>query len=267
MKLAVAGALTVLAVAGFGALAQPFDPHAVDLANTFAGPSRTHPLGTDHLGRDLASRILAGAAPSLVAVVIALAATLGLGVAAGLAIVMGSGITRVAVQRAAEVVLAIPTLIVALVLGALLGAGPETVGLALAVTAWAPYALATAGLTERVMAEPYWAATVAMGAPRHQAALRHILPNLARPLRALAGADAGRAVILVASLGFLGLSADTGRPDWGSMIHEYRLHAYERPLLLAAPIVAVAVLSLALHYALDRSEADPRYGRRPDRWL
>ncbi|MEM8663827.1 MAG: ABC transporter permease [Pseudomonadota bacterium] len=244
----------ILALIVVGTFWQPIDPHRVDLGDRFAPPSPAHWLGTDHLGRDVASRLMAGAGPSLVAIAIGLAATLGAGIAAGLVIVFGGGIARFAVQRLAEAVLAVPTLIVALVLGALMGAGPVTAGLALALTAWAPYAITTAALAERVMAEPYWRATLAIGAPIPMAARRHLLPALAGPIRALAGADAGRAVLLVAALGFLGLSADTGRPDWGAMIHEYRLHALMRPLLLIAPIAAIAVLSLALHLALDAQD-------------
>lgn len=251
MRWPAALAVAVVGVAIIGAVWQPHDPGGVDLLNTFAPPTLTHPLGTDHLGRDLAARVLAGAGPSLIAIAIGLVATLGIGVMAGLLIVFAGGGVRFVVERAAEAALAIPTLIVALVLGALIGAGPMTAGLALAATAWAPYAIATAGLTERLTAQPYWRATLALGAPLHRAAAQHIVPGLGPPIRALAGADAGRAVILVATLGFLGLSADTGRPDWGAMIHEYRLHAFNTPLLLAAPIVAIAALSLALHLLLD----------------
>lgn len=255
MRLFALTAMLILSLSIIGAFWQPHDPHAIDLQNRLAGPSLSQVLGTDHLGRDLAARILSGAGPSLLAILIGLGATLGLGVGAGLSIVFAGRSVRFAVQRAAEAVLAVPTLVVALVFAGVVGAGPATAGLALAATAWAPYALVTAALTERTMAEPYWKATGALGAPPAGAALRHILPNLLAPLRALAGADAGRAVILVASLGFLGLSADTGRPDWGAMIHEYRLHAGERPLLLAAPIVAIALLSLTLHIALDANTA------------
>ena len=102
------------------------------------------------------------------------------------------------------------------------------------------------------MVQPYWLATRALGVPLPRALSRHLLPALAAPLGALAGADAGRAVMLVASLGFLGLSADTGRPDWGAMVHEYRLHAFGRPLLVAAPVAAIAAVSLALHLILDQ---------------
>ncbi|WP_372426706.1 ABC transporter permease subunit [Salinarimonas chemoclinalis] len=241
----------IVAAATLGALAPPGDPHAIDLARTLAGPSPAHPLGTDHLGRDLLARLAAGAAPSLVALAIGLLATLGLGVAAGSAIALGPAPLALAARRLAEVALAAPTLVVALVLAALMGAGPATAGLALAASAWAPYAITVAALLERLVAEPYWRAAEALGLDRPRALARHLVPALAGPVGALAGADAARAVTLVAALGFLGLAADTGRPEWGAMIHEYRPFLIEAPRLLLAPLCAIAALALAAHAVLD----------------
>ncbi|MGJ3264180.1 MAG: ABC transporter permease subunit [Salinarimonas sp.] len=250
-RFACAAALTALAIVG--ALAPPGDPHAIDLARALAPPSPAYPLGTDHLGRDLAARVAAGAAPSLVALAVGLAATLGLGIAAGSAIALGPAPLAAATTRLAQAALAAPTLVVALVLAALLGAGPATAGLALAASAWAPYAITVAALLERLVAEPYWRAAEALGLARPRALARHLLPALAGPMGALAGADAARAVTLVASLGFLGLSADTGRPEWGAMIHEYRPFLMEAPRLLLAPLAGIALLALAAHALLDTS--------------
>lgn len=243
--------LAVLALALAGALWPPADPHAVDVRDALSGPSLAHPLGTDHVGRDVLARLAAGGMASLIAVAVALAATLGLGAVAGLILAGGHPAARAAVQRLAEVALAVPSLVLALVLGALVGPGPVTIALAFAVTAWAPYALVTAGLAETVMLRPYWLAARALGVPMPTALWRHLVPGLRGALGALAGADAGRAIILTASLGFLGLTADSGRPDWGAMIHEYRFFAFERPLLVVAPVAAIATLALALHLLLD----------------
>lgn len=243
--------ITAIMLAALGAIWQPHDPHAVDVRNALAAPSSAHLLGTDHVGRDVASRLAAGSLPSLVAVGVALAATLGLGVSACLLIAAAHPVVSGVATRAAEVALAVPSLGLALFVAAIAGPGPVTAGLAFAAAAWAPYALATAGLAESVMAERFFLAARALGVPLPSAVVSHVLPALLKPLGALAGADAGRAVILVASLGFLGISADTGRPDWGAMVHEYRLYAFERPLLVAAPVAAIAILSLALHAILD----------------
>lgn len=245
--------LGLLAVLWAGALAfMPPDPHAVDLQNVLAGPTVHHWLGTDHLGRDLAARLIVGAEPSLIAVAIVLGASLGIGIAAGAVMTIGPAGAREAVKWLADTVLTLPTLITALVISAVFGAGPTTIALALVVTAWAPYALTVNALFDRLRAEPYWQASIALGTGMPGAVWRHMVPNAWPALGALAGADAGRAVILVASLGFIGLTADTGEPEWGAMINEYRVFLFSEPRLVLAPLLATAILSFWLNRLLDR---------------
>ncbi|WP_349361159.1 ABC transporter permease [Stappia sp.] len=253
--LACLAALAGLAFWASGALP---DPHAIDLSNRLASPSLQHPLGTDHLGRDLAARLVWGALPSLAAVALVLSGGLGLGVLAGGVMALGPRALRAGVQWLAETALAVPTLVTALVLSAAFGAGLLTVAMALLVTSWAPYALAVAALFDRIRGEPYWMASQALGARPSAAIVRHMLPNAWPALGALAGADAGRAVILVASLGFIGLSADTGRPEWGAMIHEYRMFLFTEPRLVLAPILTCTLVCVALHGLLDRGAAKAR---------
>ncbi|MBV6658662.1 MAG: ABC transporter permease subunit [Devosiaceae bacterium] len=249
LPLMTIGLLTLLSV---GALWQPLDPHAVDLQAPLESPSVEHWLGTDHLGRDVASRLLAGAQPSLLAIGIVLVASLGIGLSVGILIAFAPSAVSNVLRWLAETALALPTLIVALLLSALFGAGLIAISAALIVSTWAPYALAIAGLLERLRSEPYWTASLALGSSSWGAVRRHGVPNAWPMIGALAGADAGRAVILVASLGFLGLSPDTGRPEWGAMIHEYRLFLFSDLLLVLAPVCATALVALALNLALDR---------------
>ncbi len=234
------------------AIWQPIDPHAVNLGATLQGPSLQHWLGTDHLGRDVASRLMAGAQPSLMAIVIVLISSLGIGLVAGIAIGFGPPMISNPVRWLAETALALPTLIVALLLSALFGAGLIAISAALVASTWAPYALTIAGLLERLRAETYWIASMALGSTTMDAIRRHGLPNAWPMIGALAGADAGRAVILVASLGFLGLSADTGQPEWGAMIHEYRLFLFSEPRLVLAPVLTTALTAFFLNRILDR---------------
>jgi len=250
-------ALVLLATMIAGAIWQPHAIHGIDLANRLAAPSAEHWFGTDHLGRDVFSRVAAGAVPSLIAVGIALSLTLGLGAVAGAIIAFAPPMAAGLVRRFAEIVIAMPQLVVALIVAAILGATPVTAALALAATAWAPYALVVAALIERLVAEPYWRAAEALGVGRAAGFRRHLLPNIRGPLGALAGADGARAVVLVASLGFLGLAADTGSPEWGAMIHEYRVFIYDAPRLLLFPMIAVAALALSLNLLLDTGSDAP----------
>ncbi|MEM0909238.1 MAG: ABC transporter permease, partial [Pseudomonadota bacterium] len=241
LPVGIGSGLLLLCALVVGTIWQPLDPHAVDLTHILEGPSPAHWLGTDHLGRDVASRLLAGAQPSLVAILIVLMSSLCIGALAGCAICFAPGLVSQTIRWLAETALALPTLITALLLSALFGAGLVAISVALIASTWAPYALSVAALLERLRAEPYWMASHALGATTLSATRRHLLPNAWPTIGALAGADAGRAVILVASLGFLGLSADTGRPEWGAMIHEYRMFLFSEPQLVLAPVLTTAL--------------------------
>lgn len=234
----------------------------IDLDAMLAPPSAAHWLGTDHLGRDLVARLIVGALPSLQAVAAALAGALGLGLTAGAAMSLGPPWLRAALEGLADLMLALPTLVVALILAAVLGGGPLVIGAALALTGWAPYALTVAQMADGARKESWWLAARAMGVGDLAGFRRHILPAIAARIGALAGADAGRAVILAASLGFLGLGLDTGRPCWGGLIHEYRMFLFSHPGLILAPIAAIATLSLALHLAFDPPARKPARTRR-----
>ncbi len=244
-----AAVLILLAVGAAALLTAP--PVTVDLDAVLAPVSRAHPLGTDHLGRDLLARIATGARPSVQAVGAALGGALGLGLSAGAAMSLGPAWLRAGLEGLADLALALPTLVVALLMAAALGGGPLVIGAALALTAWAPYALTVARMADQTRKEVWWLAARALGVGAWAGFRRHILPAIAGRIGALAGADAGRAVILAASLGFLGLGMDTGRPCWGGLIHEYRMFLFSHPRLVLAPIAAIALLSLSLHLIFD----------------
>ncbi len=251
-------AVLLLTPIAIGFFWQPHDPHAVNLSNALQEPSVTYWFGTDHLGRDLASRLMVGAQNSVFAIAIVLVSSIGIGIVAGAIIAIGPKGLSVALRWLAETVLAVPTFVLALVLAALFGAGLMAIAAALIINTWAPYALSLAALFERLRSEQYWQASLAMGSDLTGALNRHLLPNTLPVLGALAGADAGRAVILVASLGYLGLSADTGHPDWGSMIHEYRMFLFSEPRLVLAPIISTSALAFLLNRALDRDAELPK---------
>lgn len=250
-------AALLLALIAIGFFWQPHDPHTVDLSKALQEPSWIYWLGTDHLGRDLASRLIVGAQTSVLAILIVLVSSIGIGIVVGAVIAIGPKSLSVGMRWLAETILTVPTFVLALVLAALFGAGLMAIAAALIVNTWAPYALSLAALFDRLRSEQYWQASLAMGSGLTGALRRHMLPNTLPILGALAGADAGRAVILVASLGFLGLSADTGHPEWGSMIHEYRMFLFSEPRLVLAPVIMTCALAFLLNRTLDRDVETP----------
>src|SRR5690606_13618560 len=146
--------------------------------------------------------VLAGAGPSMIAVFLVLAGSLSCGVLAAAGMMFGPPFLASALRWLVQLCLALPTIVLALLLAALLGPGPATLVIALVATSWASYAVTISALFERISGEEYWRASLARGVGPGGALRRHLLPNAMPAISALAGADAGRAIMLAASLGF-----------------------------------------------------------------
>lgn len=231
---------------------QPYPPDAVDVFNRHAPPSTAHWLGTDQLGRDLASRVMAGMARTFLAVGIVAAMCVALGLAVGLAAAGARGIVRAGLLRLAEFAAVMPSMVVAIAVVAVAGFDVVTAGVALGLGAWGPYALLADGLARRALAEPYVRAAAALGASRPRVLVRHVLPAILDTQFAYLGAKLGRVAIAYAALAFLGLGADPGRPDWGAMLHEYRLLAFDHPGLMLWPGFALVTMCVVLRAALGK---------------
>jgi len=246
-------AILLLAL-GVGAIWQPHDPNAIDLTGRFAGMSFRHPLGADNLGRDLLSRLMvAGWRATAVIFSVGAIGFLGgssLGTAAAM---LGKG-PRAIILRSAETFIVLPTLIVGLVAAALFGLSPLSAGLALGLANLGPYTLMAHTLTEATFGESYVQAARSLGLGDRALALRHVLPATLPIMLAYAGSQAGASAVAYASLGFIGLGVDPSRPDWGSMLFEYRLFLFDHPALVLWPALALAATAGALNLALDRRQ-------------
>lgn len=206
-----------------------------------------HPLGTDHLGRDLLGRVAAGAWPTVEAMLagasLAGLAGLGLGLAGA-----WPGPAGAMARGAAQLLTAVPGLLVALAVAGAAGGGiaPAVAGLALAVPAAGQAALVVAGLTATAAREGHVRAALALGVTLPHALGRHVWPVLRQSWFAWAGARLPRIALSYAGLAFLGLGADAGRPDWGAMVWEYRTYALAAPWLPVAPVLGLVALVLTL---------------------
>ena len=245
--------LWLLPVLGAGAALaaswQPYAPDAIDLMLRHAPISALHWLGTDHLGRDVLSRLIAGAPQTLAVVAIVGAMALGLGSALGVAAALGGRLASAAILRVAEFLAVTPSLVIAITLTALLGLDAVTAGIALGLGACGPFALLSYGLARRGLNEPYVRAARALGAGTGGLVLRHVWPAMLDTQLAYLGAKLGRVAIAYAALAFLGLGADTTRPDWGAMLFEYRPFMFDNPLLMVWPGLAVVLVCVALRAA------------------
>lgn len=256
----VVAALLVL-VAIFAPVLAPHDPEAIDPLNVFAGPSSQHLLGTDDTGRDLLSRLIHGARPSLAgpAIVVVLSSTLGL-VLAVLAGWLGGAVDAV-ISRGLDVLFAFPGLILAVVAAAVFGAGfaAPVVALSIAYTPIIARTLRAAVLRERSL--PYVAALRMQGASGWRICLRHVVPNIAPLVLVQSAVGFGYAMLDLASISFLGLGTQPPTPDWGVMAANGQpsiLDGNPAQSLYAALVVLVAVVAfnlvgerLARHFDLE----------------
>jgi peptide/nickel transport system permease protein len=238
------------AAAAAAALWQPHDPEAIALASRHAPPSLRHPLGTDHLGRDLLSRLMLGGARTMFVVALVAAAWIAIGCVVGLAAASLRGWSMAILLRLAEFVAVLPSLLAAIVVTALSGFGPLTTGLAIGLTGWGPFALLAFGLARRGLAEPYVLAARALGQSDVGLLRRHVWPIMWETLLSYLGAKLGRVAIAYAALAFLGLGGNASRADWGAMMYEYRLFALDHPMLMIWPGSALMALCLALRLAI-----------------
>jgi peptide/nickel transport system permease protein len=254
-RVILALALVSAAMLAGSALFSVHDIHAVDIANRLAPPGADHPLGTDHLGRDVLARLQAGGVNLAVVVLVAAAVAVGIGGSLGLLAALAGGWPRAIVRRLADLVQILPHIVVAALVAAAFGLTPAVAGVALGAIGAGAYAHLVEGLASGALRGPPVLAARAVGASHLFVLRRHVLPSIARSVAAYAGTDLGAVSSHYAALSFIGLGADSGAPDWGAMIYDYRLYMFDQPLLVVAPIAALALAIGALHLILDPAEA------------
>jgi peptide/nickel transport system permease protein len=248
-----------LALAAAAPLLAPYEPLRQDIAGRLAPPSGDHWLGTDALGRDVLSRILHGARISIpvgLAAVI-LAAFLG-ALVGGLAGFVGRRLDDVA-MRVTDLMLAFPTVILALVITAALGVGIRNAVIAIMIAWWPTYARLVRGLVLAVREREYVQVAYALGASDGRVLWRYVAPNVASSIVVLATLDVGHAILTFASLSFLGLGPPPEVPEWGSMIAAGRNYL-DQWWIATFPGLAILSLTIAFNVVGDslRDFLDPR---------
>lgn len=246
--LAVLFVLFVIATAFWPALFTSHDPYATAPADRLLAPGPGHLFGTDDLGRDQWSRMVYGSSLTIKATLIAL----GIAVIAGLTLGVISGFLGGAVDavtmRGVDVLLAIPSLLLALAIVTALGFGTIPVAVAVGVGIVPGFARATRAEVLRVRTLPYIEAARASGASWLRILLRHVLPNSWGPVAVLAVLDTGVAVIAIASLSFLGFGAAPPAAEWGTLISTGRNYLITAPWVSLLPGLFVAAVVLSLNH-------------------
>ncbi|WP_435874127.1 ABC transporter permease [Nocardia fluminea] len=250
LGLVVSGVVLVVAV-GWAVAPSVFasgDPLIGVPAQKFQAPGAAHWFGTDNLGRDLYTRMVHGAGLSLTATLTAVGIALVVGSVLGLLSGAAGGVVDTAIMRVVDVLLSIPSLLLALALVTALGFGTRNVAVAVGVSLIANFARVMRSEVLRVRHAPYVEAAHACGVRWYAVLVRHVLPHAFQPVLALAAVEFGMAVLAVSSLSFLGYGTKPPTPEWGSLISEGRNFLASAWWLTTLPgLVIVAVVLSAQH--------------------
>jgi peptide/nickel transport system permease protein len=241
----------------------PYDPLLQDLGSRLQPPSSAHWLGTDSLGRDIASRILYGARISLVIGIVVVASAGVVGTVIGLVAGYAGGLIDEALMRLTEVFLAFPALILAMAIAGALGPSLTNAIIAIAAVTWAVYARLTRGQILSLRRREFVEAARAIGASRRRILWYHLLPNVLAPLMIQASFDLGSSIIAAAGLSFIGFGAQPPTPEWGVMISEGRNYISTQPWLSLFPGLAILLAVGSFNLLGDglRDAFDPRLRR------
>ena len=250
----------VLLVTVFGPHFEPYNPTKMELSQKFIAPCREFIFGTDHLGRDIFSRVIEGARVSLVIAGCVVLFSAVLGVVLGMISGYVGGAVDMIIMRVVDALLAFPTIIFALALSTMMGTGQTNLIIAITCIQWTRYARIARGETLMLKNAEYVEAARSIGNNTAQILAKYIFPNVVSKIIILASLDIGTIILYCASLSFLGLGAQPPSPDWGVMISEGKDYIQYAPWLTLFPGLAIAVSALAFNMLGDglRDLLDPR---------
>jgi peptide/nickel transport system permease protein len=262
----VLGSVLLCLVACAALLSLVWTPYAltdIEMARKLMPPSGSHWLGTDALGRDVVSLLLAGARSSILVGVVAVGIGLSIGVALGLLAAAYKGWLEEALMRLTDFSFAFPAILVAILITAVLGPGMVNAILAIGLFNIPVFARITRGSAQAIWARDYVLAARACGKGRWRITWDHVLPNIAAVLIVQASTQFALAILAEAALSYLGLGTQPPEPSWGRMLSEAQTLLFQAPRLAVFPGVAIAVAVLGLNLVGDglRDLLDPKLSR------
>lgn len=224
----------------------PYDPLQENPDLPLAGPSLSHPFGTDYIGRDLLSRVIAGTGATIAGSFIAVVIGLLVGTILGLLAAYFGRITDSIIGRIIDVLLSIPTLLLSITIIVALGFGTVNAAIAVGISSIAVFARLARSEVLAVRGLPFVEASAHLGAGHLTLLFRHILPNAYSSVLALAALQFGAAILAIASLSFLGYGAQPPEPEWGLLISEGRNYINSAPGLVFFPALAIVLTVMSL---------------------
>lgn len=242
--LALAALLAIIALTR--SVLAPADPYATDLVDRLAAPlSPGHLLGTDQLGRDLLSRVLAGFGWSLGIGLVATALGATIGTTIGLLAGWSTGWPRTVLTRLVDLMISFPYLVIAIAIVAVVGRGFWPLALTLGLVSWPIYARVVYAETLSLRTREYVLAARLVGASPARTLFTHVVPGLRPTLQVLCAFQFADMLVAESGLSFLGLGAPLGTPTWGNMLADSRAYLVDAPWLLLAPAAAIVLAVVA----------------------
>ncbi|WFR98074.1 ABC transporter permease [Rhizobium tumorigenes] len=252
----------MLFAALFAPLIAPYDPNLQETANRLAVPSAEHWIGTDAFGRDLLSRLLYGARPTLLLVLFVVLLMAPTGIVIGVLAGYFGAITERILMRITDIVMSFPRLLLAFAFVAIMGPGLLNGALALALTSWPAYARQARVETVALRRSDYLAAAEMVGIRGTRLLIGHVLPLVMPSAIIRLALDLSGIILAAAGLGFLGLGVRPPTAEWGSMVAEGTQVIFDQWWIAAAPGFSILFISLGFNLVADglRDILDPRHG-------
>lgn len=249
----------ILICALFSPLIISHDPSEVNLLYRLQKPGNEFVWGTDHLGRDLFSRVITGARYSMGTTLLTLITMMLIGLFVGSISAIIGGKLDYTLMRICDVFMTIPTVVLALFMIAVLGTGLVNVVIAIALTHWAWYARIVRGMVLSLKVSPHVLSARVCGLNKFHSFIKHILPSVMVQIAVLATLDVGHVMLHVSGLSFLGLGVQSPTPEWGVMINDARQYIFTQSHLIIIPGLGILLSVMALNILGDylRDRLDP----------
>jgi len=261
MVVGLSSFILLIALAGiFAPWIAPYDPYENNILMKFDPYSAEHWFGTDHLGRDIFSRLIYGIRPTLFLSLLTMLATIGLGAIMGLLSGYFRGIIDEIIMRIVDMMLSFPSQIMIFAVIALLGVDVQNIIIANVLIKWAWYARMIRTNVMKYRDKNFILYSRCIGSSERFIMVRHLLPSISSEMAVLASLDVGWTIINISTLSFLGLGIQAPLPEWGAMLNEAKNVLTVNPIQMLVPGVAIVVLVSAFNLLGDaiRDALDPK---------
>ena len=252
--------MIIVIVAIFGKFLMPYDPYTGELSNSLKTPSSAHFFGTDEQGRDIFSRVIDGTKISLRVGIVSVSIALSIGTVIGSVCGYFGGKLDMFLMRLMDVILAFPSLLLAIAFMSALGRGLDKAVIAISIVTIPEYARIVRGCVLSVRESEYVQAAKAIGNNELTIIFKHVLPNILSPIIVRATLGVSSAILDAAALGFLGLGVQPPLAEWGTMLGSGRSYFYNAPYIILFPGLAITLTVLAFNLFGDglRDALDPK---------